>query len=99
MLVKASLWYRRCNVAISGVHMERGGSLQLFPRSLTSYAFLRGSLSFSVPLFFLAGELGDVDQSPDSRNNREPNRKNDLLSRAAHGPGALRLMGYDVTFG
>lgn len=77
--------------------MERGESLQLFPRSLAPYTFSCGSLSF--PLVFLAGELGDVDQSPDSRNNREPERKNDLLSLAAYSTHALRLMAYDATDG
>lgn len=77
--------------------MERGESLQLYPRSLASYAFLCGSLSF--PLIFLAGELGDVDQSPDSRNDREPKRKNDLLSLAAYSLHALRLMEYDAIDG
>lgn len=93
-----------CTVAICGSVRKGGGgevSPQLDPRYLTPLRFLVSCCSRSVlvPLFFIAGELWDVDKSPDSRSNREPERKSWSCPVTACNHGVLWLMGYDVTDG
>lgn len=85
VLVLALLWYNEgdCNVAISGVCVRRGK-----PAALSSlpypppphHSFFLWLPFFPRPSIFSSGELWDVDKSPDTRNNREPERKRELLS-------------------
>lgn len=61
---------------------EEGKACGTFLASLPPIPFLWLSF-FPCPSIFSAGELWDVDKSLDSGNNREPERKRELLSCVA----------------
>lgn len=77
-----------------------GGKPAALSSLLNLLRFLAWLPFFLCPPVFLsrgAGGCRSVPRQPKQQGAKQ--EKNDLLSRAAYGPGALRLMGYDVTVG